>query len=207
MCGIDTRICCTRLSQQVYGLIDMAKEKLAYTQSPIRGIDIRIVRTEPDRFLDVGDCCLWLAQIHQDEAELSKGPRVSVERCSCLELDPGFGQSVLNATKHSHRPVCHRVIRVPLEYFEEQLLGAGLVLLDKVAPTFEQVAHQRRCDADPGADRSRVDLQRQLEGPSRLFSVSAGGGPVKPGPAAHNEITRIGSACVVLLAAEGRRLQ
>ena len=120
MCGIDTRICCTRLSQQVYGLIDMAKEKLAYTQSPIRGIDIRIVRTEPDRFLDVGDCCLWLAQIHQDEAELSKGPRVSVERCCCLELDPGFGQSVLNATKHSHRPVCHRVIRVPLEYFEEQ---------------------------------------------------------------------------------------
>ena len=44
----EARICCPRLRQEVYCLIQMAEEKMTGTQSPIGISDIRVVGIEPD---------------------------------------------------------------------------------------------------------------------------------------------------------------
>jgi hypothetical protein len=49
------RICGVRLAQEFDRLIQMLKKEVAQTQRRIRNKNIRCMRTEPDRFLNIGD--------------------------------------------------------------------------------------------------------------------------------------------------------
>src|SRR5713101_6267284 len=103
---IVSRVCRARLLEQIYRLINVTEEKVTETQIGIRSGNIRVAWIEPDRLLDEGYSRLWSAEIHQGLAKPEKRARViAVERDRRLELDPRFGQSVLNPTEHAHRIV------------------------------------------------------------------------------------------------------
>ena len=83
------RICSTRFPEEIDCLIHMTQKQMALTQAEIKGAHISIARVEPDRFLDVGDCRLWLTQGPQRVAKL-KIPRallrsraIAVSSCIC----------------------------------------------------------------------------------------------------------------------------
>jgi hypothetical protein len=60
MGGRQLRICGARLSEQIDCLISMPRHQMARAQGPIKDADIRILRIEPDCFLDVRYSRLWL---------------------------------------------------------------------------------------------------------------------------------------------------
>ena len=114
------RICCPRLRQEVYCLIQMAEEKMTGTQSPIGISDIRVVGIEPDGLFEVRDCRLWLAQKHQRQTKLMKRAAiVVVEGYRCLVFDSRFSQSVLKSAEDPQREMRHRALRVAFEGFNE----------------------------------------------------------------------------------------
>ena len=59
------RFCGTRLSQEFDRLIQMPEKQIARTQRTIIVSNSRVMRTEPDRFLDIGDCLLRLSHLYQ----------------------------------------------------------------------------------------------------------------------------------------------
>src|SRR5260370_40963313 len=110
------RICGARLPEGVYCLSEAAQKKMARSKSPIILRHIRVARIEPHRVLQLGDCRLWLAQIHQRHAELEKRTRVvAVESYRRFQLDPRLGQSILTSAEMSHRTVRRRAVRITLE--------------------------------------------------------------------------------------------
>src|SRR6516165_9105427 len=75
------------LSQQVDCLV-LTQIQTAPTQYAVKGRYIRVVRTQAKRLLDVRDCRLRLAEIHQGLAQLEDRTRmVRVERDRSLVLD------------------------------------------------------------------------------------------------------------------------
>src|SRR6516225_8511586 len=99
-------ICSTGLPKVAYCPFQSIQKKMARTQSPIVLRNIRVARIEPHSVLYLGNCCLWLAQIHQCDAELEKRARViRVEYYRCFQLDPRLGQPILTSAEMSHSTV------------------------------------------------------------------------------------------------------
>src|SRR4051794_12695351 len=114
------RICCARLSQEFDRLIQMPEKEMALTQRTIIVGNSRVMWIELDRFLDIGDCFLWLPHLYQGQSNIAKCHRIiSIERNPCFQLNLRFGQSVLNSTEDPHSYVRSRIVRITLENFAE----------------------------------------------------------------------------------------
>src|SRR4029077_3413050 len=114
------RICRPCLPQEVYCLVQMPKEKMTGTQSPIGVSNIRVVGIEPDGLFEVRYCRLRLAQKQQRQTKLMKRSAiVVVEGYRCLVFDPRVSQSVLKSAEDPQRKMRHRALWVALERFNE----------------------------------------------------------------------------------------
>src|SRR5262245_14505966 len=157
---IDPRICGTRLPQHVYCLIGMSEKQITNPQGGIRAVGTWIARIEPDGFLELRDRCLRLTHEHQRVGKLKNCARiVSVERYRRLQLDLRFRQPLLHPAEPPERVMRHRAVRIALESFYEQPLGARLILLSRAAPSVAYTTDQNLCETDPRIDGSRVHFQ------------------------------------------------
>src|SRR5580692_1840664 len=101
---VAPRICRAPLLEELYCLIHMAQQEMALTQCRIKACHPRVAWTEPNCLLYVRDSRPWLAQQHHRYPKVRNRVRaIAVERHRRLELEPRFGQSVLDSTKVAHR--------------------------------------------------------------------------------------------------------
>ena len=89
-------ICRGRLSEEIDRLIHMAEKEMRMGKIPIRDADIRIMRIEPYRILDMRDSILWSTEQRQHATEVYLGRHIiSVQSHGRFGLGVGFRQSVL----------------------------------------------------------------------------------------------------------------
>src|SRR6266849_774258 len=88
--------------------------------------------------------------------------------------------------------MCHRPVGLANEDLEEQLLGAGVVLLNRSTEPLCSLDSQDPRNPDPGVNRMLVDFERSPEDLQSLLRVFPRKWAGPQSPAAHDEVARIG---------------
>src|ERR1700719_31790 len=163
---IDARVSGSRSSEEFDRLDHISQQEVALTQSAVAGINERVIRAEADRFFDVWESFVGLAQKNQRLSDLADADRVvGIERDSRFQLNLRFIQPSLQTTENPQRKVRFHIVRIRFEHLQEQLFSAYLIVLKcgSVAPSRSKTDDQDLRDSVLRNERFRVEFEGLFE--------------------------------------------
>jgi|SRR6516162_9570432 len=193
----EPRIFRARPAKKLHCVIHMSQKEMAHTQCPVDAGEVTVARTEKQCLFYVWDARLGLAEVRHDLAELTqRSHEISIERNGSFQFDLCLGQAILQSADAPHLCMGRCAVRI-CQRFEQQLLSARQIPLNRAAPTVSHTATQGGCEADLRIDRTRVELKCAFERGHSLLPSCNGASLQKQSPPAHDEIAGIGIDLVV----------